>query len=98
MILWESPHVDVNRNPLFAAVREAFDQRGGVRVATDEAGLVRCGPGRVGVQSVWVSTDGRARSSPRSRWAASRYRRSWAGRTFSGVLVTARASAATSCP
>jgi hypothetical protein len=82
----------------FAATRAAFDQREGVRVATDEAGPVRCGPGRVVVPSVRVSTEGRASSSPRSRWAASRYRRSWAGRSFSGVLVTARVSATTSCP
>jgi transposase len=36
---------------------------------------------------VEVWTGGRCRSSPRSRWAASRYRRSWAGRSFSGVRV-----------
>jgi hypothetical protein len=54
------------------ATGEAFDQREGVRVATDEAGPVRCGPGRVVVPAVRVSTEGRARSSPRSRWAASR--------------------------
>ena len=36
----------------FAATREAFDQREGVRVATDEAGAVRCGPGRVVVLAV----------------------------------------------
>ena len=83
----------------FAATGEAFDQREGVRVATDEAGAVRCGRGRVVVPSVRVSTEGRCRSSPRSRWAASRYRRSWAGRSVRGVVVTRpRVIAATSCP
>jgi hypothetical protein len=52
----------------FAATREAFDQREGVRVATDEAGPVRCGPGSVVVLAVEVWTGGRCRSSPRSRW------------------------------
>jgi hypothetical protein len=38
----------------FAATREAFDQREGVRVATDEAGAVRYVPGRVVVLVVEV--------------------------------------------
>jgi hypothetical protein len=64
-------------------------------VARKEAAASRCGLGRVVVLAVEVWTGGRCRSSPRSRCAASRYRRSWAGRSFSGVLVTARASAPT---